>query len=200
MFRNKRKFEEEVVEETAVVEESTPDSHEQFINLLVEMGLAAEQAEAVHQMAMDLVDAGGAEETVTETTTTEVAASRQGREFGRGRRRSRREEYRSEGRRGRRSMSEDRRERPVRDRREFEREGRRGGRRSFSENRMKRRMFEKMRDLRKENEELKAQLGQNPAATKLSANPTRGVQPSVNTNNFSGVKSRAFEMMQNLMK
>jgi hypothetical protein len=195
MFGKKQKFEEDVVEETTtVVEETVPDSHEQFINLLVEMGLEAEQAEAVHQMAMDLVDAGGAE-VVTESTTTEVAASRQNRALARNRRR-RRGEYQSDRRRGRRAMSEERA--PKRER--GSREERFSGRRRFSEDRMKRRLFEKMRELRKENEELKAQLGQNPAATKLSVNPTRGVQKSIKTDNFTGVKSRAFEMMQNLMK
>jgi hypothetical protein len=69
------KFEEDVVEETTdtVVEETAPDIHEQFVSILVNMGLSADQAEAVHQMALDLIDAGGAEEVaepevVTETT------------------------------------------------------------------------------------------------------------------------------------
>lgn len=63
-----RKFEEEVKDQTTDTtteeggEESTPDSHEQFVNILTEMGLSADQAEAVHQMAMDLVNAGGAQE------------------------------------------------------------------------------------------------------------------------------------------
>ena len=63
----RRKFEEETVETPVeeVQEESTPDSHEQFINILVEMGLSAEQAEAVHEMAMNLAE-GSSEETVTE--------------------------------------------------------------------------------------------------------------------------------------
>ena len=95
---SKYKLEEEVVEETieeTTTEESTPDSHEQFVNILVEMGLSAEQAEAVHQMAMDLIEAGEGETTEevrTETTEEKVEASRQ----CRGRRKSR---Y-SKGRRG----------------------------------------------------------------------------------------------------
>ena len=74
---SKYKFEEEVVEEekveetTEVKEESTPDSHETFINLLVDMGLSAEQAEAVHQMAMDLIEASEGE-VVEEEVTEEV--------------------------------------------------------------------------------------------------------------------------------
>ena len=192
MFR-KRKFEEEVVEEvtTEVVEESTPDSHEQFITLLVDMGLSAEQSEAVHQMAMDLVDAGGAEE-VTETTTTEVQASRHRRSLGRRDRRS------NDAPRSRRQLSTERGPRGERGPRR-ERGERSEGRRSFGEQRMKRRMFEKMRDLRKENEELKAKLGQVPAAQKLSANPTRGAQAPVAQQGVNGVKSRAFEMMHNLL-
>tara|TARA_R110000824_G_C15188240_1_gene674462 strand:- start:1067 stop:1576 length:510 start_codon:yes stop_codon:yes gene_type:complete len=69
----KRFFAEDVVEETkeAVVEESTPDSHEQFVNLLVDMGLTAEQSEAVHQMALDLIDAGDGAE-ATEEVVEEV--------------------------------------------------------------------------------------------------------------------------------
>ena len=78
---NKYKFEEEVVEETVeetTTEESTPDSHETFVNILVEMGLSAEQAEAVHQMAMDLIDASEGE--ITEEVSIELR--KQLREFG----------------------------------------------------------------------------------------------------------------------
>ena len=60
----RRKFDEVVEEETTVTEEvveETPDLHEKFVTLLVEMGLSAEQAEAVHSMAMDLIDAGEGE-------------------------------------------------------------------------------------------------------------------------------------------
>ena len=71
---SKYKFEEEVVEEekveetTEVKEESAPDSHESFVNLLVDMGLSAE---AVHQMAMDLIEASEGE-VVEEKVTEEV--------------------------------------------------------------------------------------------------------------------------------
>ena len=106
---SKYKFEEEVVEEkveetTEVKEESTPDSHESFINLLVDMGLSAEQAEAVHQMAMDLIEASEGkvvEEKVTEEVKEEVKveASREDRRSRRGRRIRR--GFKSEGREGR---------------------------------------------------------------------------------------------------
>lgn len=181
MFRKKRQFEEEVVEETTTTEttteESTPDSHDQFINILTEMGLSAEQAEAVHQMAMDLVDAGGAQE----TTTTEVQASRQQR-----RERARRRFERMSRQRGR--------------RREFM-EGRPRGRREemSSQDKKMKHLFSMMRELRRENKELKEQLGMRPAAQKLSANPARGEQ-QVHIPEGNAVKSRAFQMMQNLLK
>lgn len=79
----RRKFEEDVVveEETTVTEETnveeTPDSHEQFVAILVEMGLNAEQAEAVHSMAQDLIDAGTGETTEEVKEETKVEASRQ---------------------------------------------------------------------------------------------------------------------------
>ena len=105
---SKYKFEEEVVEETieeTTTEESTPDSHETFVNLLVDLGLSAEQAEAVHQMAMDLIEASEGETTTEEVsteTTEKVEASRQ----RRGRRslrasQGRRKEFNKEGREAR---------------------------------------------------------------------------------------------------
>lgn len=92
----KYKFEEDVVVEETVeettTEESAPDSHETFVNLLVDLGLSAEQAEAVHQMAMDLIAASEGEitEEVSTETTEKVEAARQ--------RRGRRSLRRSEGR------------------------------------------------------------------------------------------------------
>lgn len=82
---SKYKFEEEVVEEKVeetTVEESAPDSHETFVNILVDMGLSAEQAEAVHQMAMDLIEASEGEVEVTKEVKEEkieekIEASRQ---------------------------------------------------------------------------------------------------------------------------
>lgn len=70
--------EEETMQEEEEVTES-PDSHEQFVNLLVDMGLSAEQAEAVHEMAMELVDAGNGETQAQEEVKEDnkVEASRQ---------------------------------------------------------------------------------------------------------------------------
>ena len=65
-MRNRKFAEDEVVVEettTETTEESTPDSHDAFVNILVEMGLSAEQAEAIHQMSMDLLEAGTGETT-----------------------------------------------------------------------------------------------------------------------------------------
>ena len=109
----KNKFaEEEVVEETTVTEETveeSPDSHDQFVSILVDMGLSAEQAEAVHTMAMDLIDAGEGEETTEEVKEeVKVEASRQRRN-----RRSRRAEF-SRGR----SARPERRELSVEDKME----------------------------------------------------------------------------------
>jgi hypothetical protein len=103
---SKYKFEEEVVEETVeetTTEESTPDSHETFVNILVEMGLSAEQAEAVHQMAMDLIDASEGEitEEVSTETTEKVEASRQRRGRRSLRRSERRKQFNKEGREAR---------------------------------------------------------------------------------------------------
>ena len=92
--------EEKVEETTEVKEESTPDSHEAFINLLVDMGLSAEQAEAVHQMAMDLIEASEGEvveekvtEEVKEEVKVEASRQRRGRRGRRG--------FKSEGREAR---------------------------------------------------------------------------------------------------
>lgn len=163
----KRKFEEEEAVETPaeeVQEESTPDSHEQFVNLLVEMGLSAEQAEAVHEMAMKLVENGTSEETTEET---KVEASRQRRaEFARRKRRG----Y---GRRGR-MMSE---ERAPRGRREMSREERRM-RRLARENRMLRQQL--------------SELGQQPASQPLRNRPeAKAAQPTIAAG--GSAKSRVFD-------
>jgi len=162
----KRKFEEEAVETPAeeVQEESTPDSHEQFINILVEMGLSAEQAEAVHEMAMKLVENGTSKETTEET---KVEASRQRRaEFARRKRRG----Y---GRRGR-KMSE---ERAPRGRREMSREERRM-RRLARENRMLRQQL--------------SEMGQQPASQPLRNRPeTKATKPMIEAG--GSAKSRVFD-------
>jgi hypothetical protein len=77
----KRKFEEE-----AAPAEAAPatDPATALVEALTAMGLSAEQAEAVHQMAMDLIAAEPAEAPAEEATAVE--ASRQRRRMGRGRR------------------------------------------------------------------------------------------------------------------
>jgi hypothetical protein len=168
----KRKFEEEAVETPAeeVVEESTPDSHEQFINILVEMGLSAEQAEAVHEMAMKLVENGTSEETTEET---KVEASRQRRaEFARRKRRG----Y---ARRGR-MMSE---ERAPQGRREMSREERRM-RRLARENRMLRQQL--------------SELGQQPASQPLRNRPeAKAAQPTIEAG--GSAKSRVFDYFKDVI-
>jgi len=163
----KRKFDEEAVETPAeeVQEESTPGSHEQFVNLLVEMGLSAEQAEAVHEMAMKLVENGTSEETKTEETKVEASRERRA-EFARRKRRK----Y---GRRGR-KMSE---ERAPQGRREMSREERR------------------MRRLARENRMLRQQLsalGQQPASQPLRNRPEIvAAKPTIQAG--GSAKSRVFD-------
>ena len=177
----KRNFtEEEVVEKvtTETTEESTPDSHEQFVNILVDMGLSAEQAEAVHQMATDLIEAGeGETETeVKEETTEKVEASRQARR--------KRALARSKARRNRRS-------RPERSR-SFSRERRETPNREA-------RMLSR---LRRQNIELRKQLrefGASPA-TKPVRNAPQGVKEDEGTNPLSGATSQAFEMIKKYQK
>ena len=109
MKRKERRFEEEVVEETTVTEETveaSPDSHDQFVSILVDMGLSAEQAEAVHTMAMDLIDAGGSEETKEEVKEeVKVEASRERRSRRSMRRRGEYARSPQAGRRVRQEMS-----------------------------------------------------------------------------------------------
>lgn len=65
---SKRRFADEATADApapaaeTTTEESAPDSQTQFVQLLTDMGLSADQAEAVYQMAQDLVNAGGAEQ------------------------------------------------------------------------------------------------------------------------------------------
>ena len=172
-FKNtKRKFEEEAVETPAeeVVEESTPDSHEQFINILVEMGLSAEQAEAVHEMAMKLVENGSSEETTTEETKVEASRQRRA-EFAR--------RKRAYGRRGR-KMSE---ERAPRGRREMSREERRM-RRLARENRMLRQQL--------------SELGQQPASQPLRNRPqSQASAPKIAAG--GSAKSRVFDYFKDVI-
>ena len=151
---NIRKFMEEeekedykVEEEETLVEEEvaeSPDSHEQFVNLLVEMGLSAEQAEAVHEMAMELADAGNGETQSQEEVKEDnkVEASRQ--------------------RRPRRAM---------RRRGEFNRNDRRQRRELSKEQQMERRMRRLSRQNREMRKQLR-EFGAAPAARPLRNAPT----------------------------
>lgn len=179
----RRKFEEEVVEEeTTVTEENveeSPDSHEAFVTILVDMGLSAEQAEAVHSMAMDLIDAGGGEE-ITEEVKEEVKveASRQGRG--------------SRSRTARRGRSE------------FARSGR-SGRREMSETGMKEAREQRaMRRLRRQNVELRQQLrelGASPAAPGLRNAPNMKQENfAAPTKHLSKGTSAALDMINNYGK
>jgi len=162
---NKRKFEEETVDTPVeeVVEESTPDSHEQFINILVEMGLSAEQAEAVHEMAMKLVENGSSEEVTTEETKVEASRQRRA-EFAR--------RKRGYARRGR-MMSE---------------EGRKEGRKEMSlEERRMRRLARENRLLRQQLSE----MGQQPASQPLRNRPqSQASAPKIEAG--GSAKSRVF--------
>lgn len=110
-MRNRKFAEDEVVVEettTETYEESTPDIHEKFVTILVEMGLSAEQAEAIHQMSMDLLEAGTGETTeeVSTETTEKVEASR----LRRGRRNLSRKPSQARNAVSRRGLSKDSRE------------------------------------------------------------------------------------------
>lgn len=158
-------------------EESTPDSHEQLVNTLVEMGLSADQAEAVHQMALDLINAGGSQE--GEATQTEMSRAR----------RRRRAMARRRARGGRTAMSARRRpargaRRPMGER-QFSASPRRGrrpaprGRREMGADNRTQMM---LRRQRREIAELKSQLqqlGAQPAARPERARGNFSTQPQV---------------------
>lgn len=180
---SRRKFEEEVVEETTTESTETvsegPDTHEQFVSILVDMGLSAEQAEAVHSMAMDLINAGEGE--VTETTEvteeTKIEARR-----ARSAARARRSEY---------SRSESPR---------AERRGDRNvGRRLMSRNEQVERMERRLTRLSRQNRELRSRLeefGQRPAARPLNNRPHHEA-PTAGTQPLAGKAGEALAMIQN---
>ena len=184
-----RKFaeEEEVVQETTeTVEEGAPDAHGQFVQLLEDMGLSAEQAEAIHQMAMDLVN-NAPEEGGNEGERVE--ASRHGRRRSYSGRPGRKRMGMKPKRRGMSAEGRGRNGRP---------EGRRDfGRRQFSDvERLERTVARQRRQLSKMREQLE-QLGQQPGATKLSTAPnvnTQAISPGVPQG--GDAKSRVFEMMK----
>ena len=175
---SRRKFEEEVVEETTTETTETvsegPDTHEQFVSILVDMGLSAEQAEAVHSMAMDLINAGEGEVTETEVTEeTKIEARRASRAA-----RARRSEY---------SRSES----PRRERSE--------GRRMLSGNEQVERLERRLTRLSRQNRDLRSRLeefGQRPAARPLNNRPHHAA-PAAGTQPLAGKAGEALAMIQN---
>lgn len=178
----KRKFEEEVVEETTTtdtVEEGTPDAHGQFVQILEDMGLSAEQAEAIHQMAMDLVNSTPKEGEESER----VEASRMRRRAGR-------------ARMGRRQMSRSRRHGLSR----MDRSNRPTMRRNFSDvERLERTVQRQRRQLSAMREQLE-NLGQRAGGARVNSAPNvnlNAVSPGVPQ--AGDAKSRVFEMMKNAL-
>jgi hypothetical protein len=202
----KRRFEEEVVEETTVTtEESTesaPDPHEQFVALLTEMGLSAEQAEAIHQMAMDLIESTGAESS-GEEQKVEASRARRG-AYGRGGSRrmghggsrggSRRMGGSAPRRRG---MSAERR--PRRDsglRRDFRASGRPSrDRMNFGADRMERQLRRQRREIRELRNQL-TELGAQPGATRLNTAPQTEKSAPSQVPTQGGPKDRVMAMLK----
>jgi len=182
-----RRFEEEVVEETTteVVEEGTPDSHENFITLLTEMGLSAEQAEAIHQMAMDLIGSNS-EAAAPSNGAEKVEASRQRRSYGRTGRRSM-----GRGASRRRGMSRNFSEQRP--------EGRRS--RNFNSNdvaRMERTIQRQRRELSRLRKQIEG-VSQAPGAGPVQTAPTQNFSAPTQAPQGGSVKSRVFEMMKSAL-
>lgn len=184
-----RRFEEEVVEETTteVVEEGTPDSHENFITLLTEMGLSAEQAEAIHQMAMDLIGSNS-EAAAPSDGAEKVEASR---------------ERRSYGRTGRRSMGRgaSRRRGMSRNFSEQRPEGRRSRGRNFNSDdvaRMERTIQRQRRELSRLRKQIEG-VSQAPGAGPVQTAPTQNFSAPTQAPQGGSVKSRVFEMMKSAL-
>ena len=189
MFKKRKFAEDEVVEETAVTEESTeestPDSGEQFINLLVDMGLSAEQAEAVHTMAMELAGTSEGEQ-ITEEVKEEVKveASRQART-----RRPRREMQSREEMGSRRSR-----------RSEMSREDRPNRRQLSAEERTEMMLKRQSRQISELRGQLR-ELGAQPASRGISNAPRaaqKGASDIPVPSKGGDIKSRVFEMMKNV--
>lgn len=159
-MRNKQKFEEEVA-----VEETTSDPKATIVAALTEMGLSAEQAEAVYQTAADLV---AAEPAVEE----KVEASRERRTRHARREMSRRPGSRS---RGRREMSR----RPNRTR-------------LSREDRAAASLRREVRMLKKQMEQLGGVPAEGPQK-RNPIEPGAPIQPTIPTDGT--VKERAFAIM-----
>lgn len=186
----RRKFEEEVVEETTTettetVEETSPDLHDQFVQILVDMGLSAEQAEAVHSTAMDLINAGDGETETTEEVTEETKVeARRARRAGMGKR----------GKYARRGFSE---ARPTRARRFSERGPNADRKVELAAERRMRRLARQNRQLREQLRE----LGATPAARPLSNRPhMEAATPTYKADSLSKSTARALEMINGYKK
>lgn len=203
----KRRFEEEVVEETTTTttEESTesaPDSHEQFIAILTEMGLSAEQAEAIHQMAMDLIESTGAESS-GEEQKVEASRARRGSYRRGGTRRMGSGGSRELGRgpRGRRRGMSAQRGRGVRGDFRGERVGRRefgdvrGTRRNFEADRMERQLRRQRREIRELRSQLTA-LGAQPGAARFNTAPKTEMSAPAQVPTQGSPKDRVMAMLK----
>lgn len=173
-MRNRKFAEDEVVVEettTETYEESTPDIHEKFVTILVEMGLSAEQAEAIHQMSMDLLEAGTGETTeeVSTETTEKVEASRQ----RRGRRDLSRKPSQARNSRSHRGLSEDSREARM-------------------VSRLRRQNIELRKQLR--------EFGASPATRPLRNAPSAEVEESATPTTMGKATSQALAMINKSLK
>jgi len=200
----KRRFQEEETEETtsqtaSETTESETNSDDKLITILTEMGLSAESAQALYQMALDLAKEGNGEK---------VEASRMSRrqlEFKRElrkRREMRRQRMEARGERRefgvRRELRERDARRPMDARRErFERSGRGMRRERFGAEQtdsLIRRQRATIIELRKQLKE----FGALPAAQRLSAQRQNDVQPGVPTG--GSIQERVFNAMKNFGK
>ena len=181
----KRKFEEE-----AAPAEAAPatDPATALVEALTAMGLSAEQAEAVHQMAMDLIESAPAEAPAEEATAVEASRQRGRARMSRGRK------SRMSGRGSRSRMSSRGRSRFSAERRET-----RGRRAEMS--REERQIARQRRQIAKMKREMNA-MGKAPAAQKLSANPYKANPIALGSLKAEGssVKERVSNMMKTLLK
>lgn len=197
LFRKRRFADEAAADAPApaaeTTEESAPDSQTQFVQLLTDMGLSAEQAEAVYQMAQDLVNAGGAEQ----PAKTEASRIRRARMARRERMLNRSrglygnaEERRfSTERRPLRERRFDRAERPVRAARpeRFARQER-----TDLASRVISRQRQQINQLRQE----LAAMGKRPDAQKLSRAP-QVANKNISIPTEGSVKERVFNSLKN---
>ena len=198
LFRKRRFADEAAADAPApaaetTTEESAPDSQTQFVQLLTDMGLSADQAEAVYQMAQDLVNAGGAEQ----PAKTEASRIRRARMARRERMLNRSrglygnaEERRfSTERRPLRERRFDRAERPVREARpaRFARQER-----TDLSSRVISRQRQQIQQLRQE----LAAMGKRPDAQKLSRAPQVANQ-NISIPTEGSVKDRVFNSLKN---